>query len=182
MAGATLLTALMLAHESAESTDVRPHRENSGSVPPVDDDVAKQEHVDHEEGSAKNAEKTRPSEAAKKSTRSMEDQGLPLSGEPTADEEEEATATSQPTTGPSEEQQTIDGIVARGFEMWLKLAHWAKVNDVLEPKERSLTYNVGDRIRRGIEPSLAQARWARSIFERASELGFGVPGPNGETS
>jgi len=169
------------AAKSAESTDVRPHQENSGSEPPVDDDVAKQEHVDHEEGSAKSAEKTRPSEATNDSTRSIEDQGFLLLGEPAANAEE-ASATAQPNGVRSEEQHTIDEIVAHGFETWLKLAHWAKVNDVLEPKERSLSYNVGDRIRRGTGPSFAQARWAKTIFERARELGFEMPEPNGETS
>jgi hypothetical protein len=117
------------------------------------------------------------SEATNNPTRTIED--CPLSGEPTADDEE-ANATAQPTSSLSEEERTIDEIVAHGFETWLNLAHWAKVNDVLEARERSLTYSVGDRIRRGIRPSFAQARWAKTILADATDFGFGMLASDGD--
>jgi hypothetical protein len=76
----------------------------------------------------------------------------------------------------SVEQETVDEVVAQGFETWLRLSHWAKVNDLLEPRERSLAYNVGNRIRREIEPSFPQALWAKAILEKVIEAGFDVSG------
>jgi hypothetical protein len=31
--------------------------------------------------------------------------------------------------------------------MWLRMSNWGRVNKVLEPRERSLVYNVGKRLR-----------------------------------
>ena len=91
-----------------------------------------------------------------------------------ADSNEEQSSDSRSTDRALEGQQIIDDVVARGFQMWLGLSHWAKNNNMLESRERSLAYNVGDRIRKGVEPSLRQATWAIAILGNAVELGFDV--------
>jgi hypothetical protein len=63
-------------------------------------------------------------------------------------------------------------VAAYGAGMWLRLANWAQVNDVLEPRERDVVYNVGKRLREGPLPSIKQARWAIDILEKAKRFGF----------
>lgn len=56
--------------------------------------------------------------------------------------------------------------------IWFTMAHWAKVEDVLKPWERSLVYSVGRVIARGGDPTIKQARQARRVFGEAISLGF----------
>jgi hypothetical protein len=57
-------------------------------------------------------------------------------------------------------------------EAWFALSHWAKVNDKLQPKERSLAYSVGKALSQGNMPSSKQANWAVDILGRATADGF----------
>jgi very-short-patch-repair endonuclease len=71
-----------------------------------------------------------------------------------------------------EESQAISEITAYGASMWLRMSKWAKVNSILEPRERSLVYSVGSRLRGGTLPTFRQARWAKAILETAKQSGF----------
>lgn len=57
-------------------------------------------------------------------------------------------------------------------EVWFALSRWAKVNDELQPKERSLAYSIGRVLSNGNSPSTKQAKWAVDILERAKQAGF----------
>ena len=64
-------------------------------------------------------------------------------------------------------------IVSRmGAETWFALSHWAKGNDKLQPKERSLAYSVGKVLSKGNMPSSKQAKWAVDILGIAEAAGF----------
>ena len=59
-------------------------------------------------------------------------------------------------------------------KLWLRMSRWAKVNEILEPRERSLAYSVGKRLRAGVLPTIRQARWAQAIWANALQLGFDI--------
>lgn len=59
-----------------------------------------------------------------------------------------------------------------GAETWFALSHWAKGNDKLQPKERSLAYSVGKVLSKGNMPSSKQAKWAVDILGIAEAAGF----------
>ena len=67
-------------------------------------------------------------------------------------------------------------------ETWFALSHWAKVNDELQPKERSLAYSVGKVLNNGNMPSPRQAKWAVDILQRAEASGFDAKNVERKTS
>lgn len=85
---------------------------------------------------------------------------------------ETAAVTKQPIQQCSEETRTILEVAAYGCTVWLRMSNWGKVNDTLEPRERSLAYSVGRRLREGNLPSFRQARWAKAIMAKVMESGF----------
>jgi hypothetical protein len=100
---------------------------------------------------------------------------LPFASEPTATRCSDGCG-GQPSDGVSganlDELQTIVEVAAYEFGMWLRMSNWAKVNSVLEPRERSLVYSVGRRLREGNLPTFRQAKWAKAILEAAKQHGF----------
>ena len=42
----------------------------------------------------------------------------------------------------SEEDAVIAAVAAYDCKLWLRMSRWAKVNEILEPRERSLAYSV----------------------------------------
>jgi hypothetical protein len=89
---------------------------------------------------------------------------------PSASMETEATVeTNRPL---SEEEAVIAAVAACGCSVWLRMSRWARLNEVLEPRERSLVYNVGRRLREGMLPTIRQLRWAQAILAKAVQLGF----------
>ena len=77
--------------------------------------------------------------------------------------------------GKTEHVETSDpqNVVANiDANTWFQLSHWAKVNDQLQPKERSLAYSIGKVLSQGSMPSPKQANWAVEILQRAREAGF----------
>ncbi|MFG0333859.1 MAG: AAA domain-containing protein [Maioricimonas sp. JB049] len=61
---------------------------------------------------------------------------------------------------------SIDG------ETWFRIAHWAKLNDHLQPWQRSLAYSLGKRRTDGIEPTEKQMIQGQRILRTCHELGF----------
>ena len=78
----------------------------------------------------------------------------------------------QPDESLSEDERSIQTVVAFGDSMWLRMSKWGKVNDTLTPKERKFVYDVGQYIREGWQPTIRQARWALKIAAQAIQLGF----------
>ncbi len=76
----------------------------------------------------------------------------------------------QPIT--AEDQQLIDWISTIPSDIWFLVAHWAKVNNILQPWERSLVFSIGKRVSRGTSVSVKQARHAHRVYHEALEQGF----------
>jgi hypothetical protein len=68
--------------------------------------------------------------------------------------------------------QTIAKVKELGSRLWLELSNWAKVTNTLEGWQRGIVYAVGDRLRKGREPSRKQATQALRAFEVAQAKGF----------
>ena len=166
--------------DSDVSTTSEPDRDLAADELTTDESAVDAGDKSVEESSKKTASDVEVAEPADNSSRSGERQhALPLDQTDSPSIEEDATTPEQPDKR-SAQQQTIDMIVSRGSEIWLRLSRWGKVSELLEPRERSLAYCVGDRIRREVEPSFAQAKWARTIFLKAVEAGFDVSEVNGQ--
>jgi hypothetical protein len=84
----------------------------------------------------------------------------------------EGGAADQPAPKLCEEDAIIAAVTAYGCQMWLRMSRWARINEFLEPRERSLAYSVGKRLREGVWPTIRQARWAQAIVAKAVQLGF----------
>jgi hypothetical protein len=59
-----------------------------------------------------------------------------------------------------------------GGATWLELSSWAKVTNTLDGWQRGIVYAVGDRLRKGRDPSRKQAKQALIALKKAEEKGF----------
>jgi very-short-patch-repair endonuclease len=56
--------------------------------------------------------------------------------------------------------------------LWFRLAHWAKENDLLDPKSRAFSYKVGKYIKHGWPLSKYMTKKAETIWDESIKLGF----------
>jgi hypothetical protein len=84
----------------------------------------------------------------------------------------ETAATVQEDQPLSEEEAIVAQVAACDCSVWLRMSRWGRLNNLLEPRERSLVYNVGRRLREGALPTIRQSRRARAILTKAVQLGF----------
>lgn len=69
----------------------------------------------------------------------------------------------------SDEIEVVPGV---GSETWFELAQWARQTNNLQPWERSLAFNIGKLIARGLAVTPKQAIHGRKIWAAATGLGF----------
>jgi hypothetical protein len=74
----------------------------------------------------------------------------------------------------NEDRENILEVIKVPAETWFKIARWAKETGNLNPWQRSLSFSVGNLVKRGREPSRKQAAQALKIFEEARRLGFEI--------
>ncbi len=55
---------------------------------------------------------------------------------------------------------------------WFEVAHWAKQTANLQPWQRGLAFSLGQRVNRGLEPTVKQATQGVGLLREALRLGF----------
>jgi len=71
-----------------------------------------------------------------------------------------------------DEKALVDKVVAIPAVTWFALSNWAKETNNFEGWQRGVLFSVGQRVGRGLRPTVKQARQAYKVYEEALRKGF----------